>query len=194
MPRFSDVPKFTRNANYSVTVPWNHVEENIKRFTDRGKNKEVGGLILNPDFQRGHVWNNKQQTKYVEYIIRGGYGQRDIMFNCSTWMTTYKTPLVLVDGKQRLEAVRKFLRNELLVFDHFLNEYEDKLGVFDCSFLFHVNNLKTREEVLQWYLDLNFTGTPHSKNELTKVKHLLTIERLRRKHGFEVEKENWNEV
>ena len=40
-----------------------------------------------------------------------------------------------------------------------------------------VNDLQTREEVLQWYLELNSAGTPHSKEELDRVKALLARER-----------------
>ena len=31
-----------------------------------------------------------------------------------------------------------------------------------------LNDLQTREEVLQWYLELNTTGVPHSKEELDR--------------------------
>jgi len=75
-------------------------------------------LQLNPDFQRGHVWIENQQIKYIEYILRGG-----------------KTARVI-----------------------------------------YLNNLKTRKEVLQWYLEFNSYGTIHTEEEINKVKKLLEME------------------
>ena len=44
-------------------------------------------------------------------------------------------------------------------------------------FVFHVNYLKTRREVLEWYLQLNGGGTPHSQKELDRVRGLLEKEK-----------------
>lgn len=43
--------------------------------------------------------------------------------------------------------------------------------------IINVNNLKTREEVLQWYIDFNAGGTVHSKEEIDRVKKLLEEEK-----------------
>lgn len=87
--------------------------------------------------------------------------------------------MVLVDGKQRLEAVRKFMRNELPIFDgYYLKDCEPKiLRMTDADLVFSVNNLKTRKEVLQWYLDLNDGGVLHTEEELAKVRSLLKKEK-----------------
>ena len=39
------------------------------------------------------------------------------------------------------------------------------------------NNLKTRKEVLQWYIEMNNGGTPHTKEEINRVKILLETEK-----------------
>ena len=36
-----------------------------------------------------------------------------------------------------------------------------------------INNLKTRGQVLEWYLQLNDRGVVHTKEELDKVRRLL---------------------
>ena len=43
----------------------------------------------------------------------------------------------------------------------------------DLDLLFNVNNLKTKKEVLKWYLEMNTGGTVHTKDELNKVKGML---------------------
>ena len=42
------------------------------------------------------------------------------------------------------------------------------------GFRWHVNDLSTYSEVLQWYLDLNSGGTVHTEEELNRVQQLLS--------------------
>ena len=35
-------------------------------------NEKEDNLDLNPDFQRGHVWNYDQRVRYLEFIFQGG--------------------------------------------------------------------------------------------------------------------------
>lgn len=168
--KFRDIPQFTRSADYRVNVGWDYLETWLKH------EREIS-LDLDPDFQRAHVWDEEKQCRYVEFVLRGGQSSRDLYFNCVGWMGTFEGPFVLVDGKQRMEAVRKFLRNELAIFDgHRLEDFEDRMPL-GVNFLVHVNNLKTRAEVLQWYLDLNSGGVVHTKSELDKVRKLLAKEK-----------------
>ena len=37
----------------------------------------------------------------------------------------------------------------------------------------NLNDLKSQREVLQWYIDLNSGGTPHSSEEIQRVKQLM---------------------
>lgn len=37
----------------------------------------------------------------------------------------------------------------------------------------NVNDLKTEREVLQWYIDMNAGGTPHTMEEIDRVKKLI---------------------
>lgn len=37
----------------------------------------------------------------------------------------------------------------------------------------NVNDLKTEREVLQWYIDMNAGGTPHTTEEIDRVKKLI---------------------
>lgn len=168
---WNSIPPFTRTASYEVDVPWSMLEQTLKRFAE-----DPGPLELDPDFQRGHVWTPDKQVRYVEYILRGGKSSRDIFFNHPTWMKSFKGVMQLVDGKQRLEAVRRFLRDDLVVFNQWrLSDFEDRLP-HSLQFRFHVNDLPTRHQVLQWYLDLNDGGVAHSELELDLVRELLKAE------------------
>jgi hypothetical protein len=170
--KFSAVPLFTSGGTYSVHVPWDFLEDQLDHWQEREVDPQAR-LDLAPDFQRGHVWNTEQQTAYVEYCLRGGVSGRDIYFNCVGWMNTFKGPFVIVDGLQRLTAARAFLGNRITAFGSYYKEYTDRMRVVHNNFIFHVNDLKTRKQVLQWYLDLNTGGTPHTSEELERVKELL---------------------
>ena len=164
--KFQDIPQMTQ-ARYRVDVMWSYLFSHLNHYN------ESYGIDLDPDFQRAHVWAEAQQIAYVEYQLRGGISGKDIFFNCPGFQGGRDNPgpMVLVDGKQRLNAVTRFLQNEIPAFGSLLKDYEDKLYSLP-SFSVWVNNLNSRQAVLQWYLDLN-SGVAHTQEELDKVKELM---------------------
>lgn len=167
--KFKDISKYTETANYSINVSWNFLIDQLEHW----KNRETASVELNPDFQRGHVWTEEQQIAYVEYKLANGPGADIIYFNCVGWMNSFEGPFVCVDGLQRITAVLAFLENKIKAFGHFCSEFEDPIQLDRIVFLFNVNNLKTQKEVLSWYLEMNHQGTPHTEDELDRVRTLL---------------------
>lgn len=174
MKYFKNIPKYISSSHYYVNVMWFGLERQLEHYQD--SEKEIMNLNLCPDFQRGHVWTKQQQTLYIEYKLSGGYGADQIYTNCNGWMNSFAGPFELVDGLQRITAVRKFLNNKIKAFGSYFNDYGDKQYLSSIDFVWHVNNLKTRKEVLRWYLELNNSGTPHTREELQRVKKLLSAE------------------
>lgn len=178
--RFRDIPQFISGGNYACDVGWDYLEAWLADH-DRAVT-----LDLDPDFQRGHVWNDAKRVAYVEYILRGGQSSYDIWWNCPTWASIGRgtAPLTIVDGKQRLEAVRKFMRGDLRIFaglrgctaGYLVTDFTDRLGIAGPRLRMHVNNLESRKLVLQWYLDLNGGGVVHTDEELARVRALLAAE------------------
>lgn len=178
---WSDIPEFP-NIHYSVHVPWAYFEEHLDRMKEQG-------LDLNPDFQRGHVWTEEQQIKYVEYAVRQPQSGMHLYFNHPGWMSTFRGDFVLVDGKQRINAALRFMHGEIPVFGHYVKEfthYDPKTPIrhspdrsipSDVCFIVNIAKLKTRADVLQWYLDFNAGGTPHTKEEIERVRCLLKKEK-----------------
>lgn len=175
-PRRELIPFYTPGASYRVTIPWDYVEETIKGW------ESDYGLDLDPDFQRPFCWTVGQDGRYVEHVLRGGAIGRELLFNCAGWQGhTEKGPIVLVDGKQRLRAVRHFLADKVEIFGGWkFSEFGERLcrhaSVF---FTFHVNDLATRSDVLRWYLEVNAGGTPHTAEEIQRVRKLLAKEENR---------------
>lgn len=166
-----------KRAIYEVDYSWSHLEEGFEFFR-----KECGGLELNPDFQRGHVWKPEQQRHYIENVIRGivATSGRLIQFNCPHWngckySGDLPSGLQCVDGLQRITAVQKFLYGEILPFGMSAEELRNtEFSPFGISYRFRVAvfDYKTKADLLQHYLDLNAGGTPHSAEEIERVRKM----------------------
>lgn len=171
MIKFNDIRKFTSVGHYCVDVPLASINRTIDSYIEESK------LEMNPDFQRGHVWTEAQQIAFVEFLIRGGQ-TNEILFNQPGWMGDWKGRMVLVDGLQRLTALIKFFNNELAVFGgNYYKDFDDNTFARKLTLKFRVNDLKTEKEVLQWYIDLNKGGTPHTDEEINRVEQM--IEKLK---------------
>lgn len=166
--RFHDVPQFITGGSYMVNVGLKELPRTLARYV------LTYGLDLNPDFQRGNVWTETQKIRYIEYLLRGGRSGRAIYINDPSWNydSLPTCQMVIVDGKQRIDAALAFLSDEFQVFGSYFSEFTDSLRITHCNFEWNVNDLQTREEVLQWYLDMNVGGTVHSDEEIDKVRGL----------------------
>lgn len=92
--RFQDIPQFTRDGNYEVDVSWEYLESHLENLASYSSCP----LVLDPDFQRAHVWTEAKQIAYIEFVLRGGKSSRILYWNCSTWMRDFTSPIELVDG------------------------------------------------------------------------------------------------
>jgi len=172
--KFTDIPQFTKNPGYSVDISWYFLATHYAREVVEY------GLDVNPDFQRTYVWTLEQKVRYIEFILRGGMTGKDLYLNCPGHKfgrvgTQYGEEgyYVLVDGKQRLDAVLGFMNNEFPIFGgNYRRDYTDIPHILTARFRWNVNDLATRQEVLQWYIDLNSGGTIHSPDEIERVRRL----------------------
>lgn len=162
-----DITPLTHWGSYYIHVRLNQLGSTIKDWEDEG-------LVLNPDFQRGHVWSKSQQFRFVEYVLRGGR-INELLFNNKGSFLVSTENFVCVDGLQRLTALLSFMDDQLTVFGGYKKSQIDDIEILcrDITIPIRINSLSTRKQVLQWYLELNEFGTPHTKEELDKVKNLL---------------------
>jgi hypothetical protein len=157
----------------------------IERFLK--EHEAEGGLDLDPDFQRGHVWTDVHRTRYLEHLLRGGQHGRVIVWNSPTYAyhdrradTDLPTTLVIVDGKQRLTAVRMFLDDRVGVFGgNRLSDFDEQsqrdILISTSNLLrltMHMHGLQYRRELLDLYLQLNEGAIAHSPEELDRVRAL----------------------
>lgn len=97
---------------------------------------------------------------------------RNVTVACSNWHRTPTLDYVLVDGKQRIETVRRFLRGEVLAFGHSVRDFGE-LRIVQSRFVWRVVECKTREDILRLYLNIN-GGTPHTSVELDRIRAMLS--------------------
>lgn len=167
--KFSDIKKFPF-ASYRCDLSWAYLESNLDSYSSRCGGS---GLILQPDYQRGYVWNEGQQIAYVEYILRGGTSGKDIYFNGPRWPQGANVALECVDGQQRIGAALAFLKDKIKAFGHYRSEFEDRIGMLDAGFFMHVTEITDRAELVRWYIHLNTGGSVHTDADLAPAYQLL---------------------
>lgn len=164
-------------SKYEVDVHLSSLESHLVFLSE-----VPGGLHLTPDFQRGHVWTPEQKIFYIESLMRGMAPTR-ILFNAPRWTSgepiedgaDLREGVECIDGLQRITAVREFMAGAFKVFGQYaVSDLEGthfdprrlRLQVVIYSFV-------RRYELLQFYLDINTRGTPHSQSEIERVTALM---------------------
>lgn len=171
-----------RKSTYTVHNPIGRIEETLETL-DQDARRLGGRLELCPDFQRGHVWSQAKQVAFIEAIFRGT-APMVIRFNCPSWggKKSVSNGLELnsvqcIDGLQRLTAMREFVAGKFKVFGD--QTFETLKGTtFDPSrigfmWVLEMFDITSRDDLLQFYLDINSGGVVHSDEELTRVRGLL---------------------
>lgn len=171
-----------RTPLYQIHAPWNRLQHTLDEFTD-----DFGPVVLDPDYQRGHVWSAGQQRAYIENVLRGMVSDAGmtIQFNTPDFPQIHRREnpnrdlpreFQCLDGLQRLTAVQALQAGELQPFGLRLEDLADtsfdplRIGF---RFTLAIYAFQTREELLQHYLDINTGGTPHTPEEIARVRGLL---------------------
>jgi len=176
--KFSDIPQYIETGSWECNYSFESLVKTIENWCTTTEDSDTL-LEMNPDFQRGHVWTEQQQIAFVESVLRGGAkNARVIYLNNPNWMRYIDRPykdFVCVDGLQRYTAIKRFIRNEIKAFEYYYNEFEDNLRM-KHDMKININDLPTRKDVLEWYIQFNSGGTIHTEEEIERVKKLLEAE------------------
>lgn len=138
------------------------------------------GIDFNPDFQRGHVWTEQQQIHFLENVLRRIVDESGltIRFNNPVWSETeiigdLPDQTVCVDGLQRLTAIRKFIKGELMVFGVKCDDLPMRVILRDLRIVIQMYDFQNQKDLLQFYLDINGGGTAHTDSELSRVREMM---------------------
>jgi hypothetical protein len=163
-------------AKWSADYRWFDLERATAKLGE-----DYGGLELNPDFQRGHVWTADQQEHFIANCLRGVVAPSGflIQFNCADWgdedaESDLPKGLQCVDGLQRFTAVTEFAKGNVKPFGFTAQElmgtqFSPKRIYMKVA----IHSYTKRVDLLSHYLALNAGGTQHSAEEIERVRGLL---------------------
>ncbi len=122
-----------------------------------------------PPWQRPEVWSADQKRRFVEGIWLG-LGTGYYVVHASDWDEAGRPKPMsgwLLDGQQRISALRDFLSGEMVIFGDVRftemsvpDQLRFKRRPFPCHELDYTDNEDTLKEL---YDRLNFGGTPHTE-------------------------------
>ncbi len=134
------------------------------------------GLVL-PPWQRPEVWTVEQKRRFIEGVFLG-LGCGYYVTNGQDWVGNGDSAPMsgwLIDGQQRISAIRDFLSGDLVVFDdvrftEMSVPEQRRFGhtPFPC---FELEYCAVENTLLDLYDRLNFGGTTHTAEQRVLPKH-----------------------
>jgi len=85
---------------------------------------EDGEIDLQPDFQRGEIWDTKRRQRLVDTILRGWYVPAVHI------VTGGDAGEVVLDGQQRLAAIRDFFAGKIKI-DGSIEPSDDRISALN---------------------------------------------------------------
>ncbi|MND11601.1 hypothetical protein D3C87_351270 [compost metagenome] len=174
--RLTEIIRPISSAAWSSTYNFRNLESGLKSLAE-----DYGVLELNPDFQRGHVWTEEQQVRFIEASIRGLIPSacQVIQFNCPNWHHNNTGILPdgfqCMDGLQRYTAINRFIKGEIRPFGLDVEDfYKTSFSPRDINVTIAVHCYTNKNELLRRYIDINTGGTPHHIDEISRVRAMIT--------------------
>ena len=173
-----------------VNIDIRHLKDWMNNFTGTHDDYSETDILLelNPEFQRGHVWNLDKQIAFIENLLRGIDINKIIRFNDLTMYPHddaddfLQNKILCIDGLQRLTAIIDFIDGKYKIFNNQLN-YQDILNhpdkpsmrrIFNNALIqFDFLQITSYKELLEYYIDLNTGGVAHTQADIQIAKDLL---------------------
>jgi len=170
--RLRMVQQSVPTCTYQIDVGFRRIESFIEDYE----------VDMNPLYQRDYVWTLEQKQKFVGACLENHRMIPVLWFNFYQVEEGLNSRSEVVDGKQRIEAIRGFLRGEYM-------------AICPCGEVFTAEELLTDDiakrnlssgitlkmhfiqvepiDAMQFYLRLNSGGTVHTEQDLNKVRDLI---------------------
>lgn len=132
------------------------------RDLEPGEERLLGFIV--PTWQRPSIWSEKQNIRFIESIwVEASIGSYIVNVDVSNAGDKAELDGILVDGRQRLTAIDKYMRNQFRVFGAFHSELSDpqKRAFMMRQFARCEVSFDTLEELKEVYERLAYGGIPH---------------------------------
>ncbi len=131
------------------------------------------GVDFDVDYQREHVWELNDKVALIDSIFNNidigkfVFVQRDFC--------TKEKLYEIVDGKQRLTALREFYEDRFMYKGYFFSELNpvDKNRFESHSVVYGYLENPDKRAIFETFIKLNTTGRPMENKDILKVKKLL---------------------
>lgn len=101
-------------------------DQNYKKVSEISSMQKSGELIVDNSYQRKSVWGPKDQVRLIETILLNLVVPSVYFWNSETDPDNGHTITHIVDGQQRLTAIKKFVSNDLILSKTYLLDDESK--------------------------------------------------------------------
>lgn len=133
------------------------------------------GMNDHPDYQRGYVWTPEDEYRFLESVFSGRNLGAFVILN-----KKYPEPYEVFDGKQRLNAFNKLTSGQISYKGYFWHQMSglDRYQAEDRSVLITIleGDQFSHTELLQMFMELNYSGVPQTQDHLSHVRELLEKE------------------
>lgn len=140
---------------------------------------------LGINLQRGYCWNEQQKKEFVLAFIR------KIHIPPFAFIVKENNVYQVIDGKQRLNALISFCRNEFALENGlFFNNIEDGESIthicsygllsdvgYDYADFYNVGEITDLQKI-EWFNNINFKGTPQDIEHFNKIQEAVNKNEL----------------
>ncbi len=158
-------------------------------FSHRGKTYDLDVYLekYKMNLQRPYVWTYPQQNAFIQSILYDKVVTPFVVVQHSLEDVGFGDQIVyVIDGKQRLTTVHKFMNNEFPVEvgdkKYYYKDFDDDMKIFfnrnldrfeAIVYYSYPNNPVTDDEKILIFNFYNFTGTPQAEEHKIKLQNLL---------------------
>lgn len=130
-----------------------------------------GKLETGPYFQRESVWKEKDRIELIDTILKGFPIPAVFFCEGGTNLDTFKKQYYILDGKQRLESIFKFIKNEFKYegkkFGELSDEKKEAFSSYSIPVVqIYVNPKENKDEIIEIFRRLNKNS--YSLNKIEK--------------------------
>jgi len=170
-----------RNLRNKLTLYPNEVGSSIRYFFKNNIDWDVYLPSIKMNLQRDFVWSLEQKQELIYSILIGRHISHCAVINIVDKNDSSKEIWQIIDGKQRLSAIKSFLEDLFYItlegkdylFSMLPEDYQK--GITHSYIRYYVVNEEwgkpvTDQEKITWFKFINFSGTPQDKEHLDKLK------------------------